>query len=87
MLASVWDDPEDALIYECALSLKADAIISRNAADFQKGVIPIMTCQEFFEYMHKEHGFHYEELDKLFGIIPGTDKLIADEEKEEQSKG
>lgn len=59
MLASVWNDPEDALIYECALSLKADAIISRNAADFQKGVIPIMTCQEFFEYMYKEHGFHY----------------------------
>lgn len=28
----------------------------------------------------------FEELDKLFGIVPGTDKLIADEENEEQNK-
>lgn len=63
MLASVWDDPEDALMYESALSLKADVIITRNAADFQKGIIPVMSCQEFFEYLYKERGLKYQEID------------------------
>ena len=34
MSASAWKDPEDALMFESALSLKADAIITRNAKDF-----------------------------------------------------
>lgn len=62
MLASVWDDLEDALMYESALSLKADVIITRNAADFQKGIIPAMSCQEFFEYLYKERGLKYQEI-------------------------
>ena len=62
MLASSWEDPEDALMFEVALSLRADAIISRNAGDFQSDLIPVLTCQEFFDHQRKTHGVDYEEI-------------------------
>ncbi len=59
MLASTWEDPEDALMMECALRLHADAVITRNKQDFAAGPIPAMTCEEFFAWMEREHRRSY----------------------------
>lgn len=63
MLASAWKDPEDFLLYEIALQLKADAVISRNQSDFPEGLIPIMNCGEFFTWMEQTHGLAYGEIE------------------------
>lgn len=62
MLASSWADPEDALLFEVALSLKADAIVSRNKSDFESSLIRVFDCEELFDWLEREHGVAYEEL-------------------------
>lgn len=62
MLASSWADPEDALLFEVALSLKADAIVSRNKSDFESHLIRVFDCEELFDWLEREHGVAYEEL-------------------------
>lgn len=62
MLASAWKDPEDALMFESALSLKADAIITRNAKDFESSLVRAMTAREFFNWLHDEKGVDYQEV-------------------------
>lgn len=62
MLASSWSDPEDALLFEVALSLKADAIVSRNKSDFESSLIRVFDCEELFDWLEREHGVAYEEL-------------------------
>lgn len=62
MLASAWKDPEDALMFESALSLKADAIITRNAKDFESSLVRAMTAQEFFNWLRDEKGVDYQEV-------------------------
>lgn len=63
MLARTWKDPEDYLLYEIALSLKADAILSRNQSDFPDGLIPVMDCEEFFNWMEQTHNLSYGEFE------------------------
>lgn len=63
MLASAWKDPEDFLLYEIALQLKADAVISRNQSDFPESLIPVMNCEEFFAWMEQTQGLAYGEID------------------------
>lgn len=63
MLASAWKDPEDFLLYEIALQLKADAVISRNQSDFPEGLIPVMNCEEFFNWMEQTRGLAYGEVE------------------------
>ena len=46
-MASQFTDFEDALQYYSALSVKAEAIITRNGDDFKYSRIPIMTAAEF----------------------------------------
>lgn len=62
MLSSSWKDPEDALMFESALSLKADAVITRNAKDFESSLVRAMTAREFFDLLRDEQGVDYQEV-------------------------
>lgn len=44
-----WNDPEDAIQYQCALMHGADAIITRNKADFNHSVIPVLSPSEWLK--------------------------------------
>ena len=61
-LDSTWDDFEDACVYQCALKLKADAIITRNQKDFEKSSIKVFDCDQLFAYLAEEKGLTYEEI-------------------------
>lgn len=61
-LESTWHDFEDACVYQCALKLKADAIITRNQQDFEKSSIKVFDCDELFAYLAEEKGLTYEEI-------------------------
>ena len=63
MLSSGWNDPEDYLLYEIALTLKADAIVTRNQADFPQGVVPVESCDEFFLRLERDYGLVYDEVE------------------------
>jgi predicted nucleic acid-binding protein len=46
-LKSGFKDFEDAIQYNCALSLnKTDFIVTRNTKDFKKSILPVMSPQE-----------------------------------------
>ena len=60
MLLTTWKDPEDFLLYQCALSLKADAIITRNATDFEEQAIKVCNCEEFFAWVYETSGVKYD---------------------------
>lgn len=62
MLLTSWQDPEDALMHEVALSLRVDAIISLNAQDYEGSFMPVLTCSELFEEF-KSQGIVYEEIE------------------------
>ena len=64
MWLTTWKDPEDFLLYQCALSMKADAIITRNACDFEEQTIKICDCDEFFEWVFETSSVRYS-LEKL----------------------
>lgn len=61
-LVSNWEDVEDACVYQAALKVKAQAIITRNKDDFQMSSIRVFTADELFDYLRDEKGFIYEEL-------------------------
>lgn len=63
MLAASWRDPEDYLLYEIALALRADALITRNQSDFPQGLVPVMNCDEFFQWMMDVHGLDYGDVE------------------------
>lgn len=58
-LESRWDDLEDALVYRAALSIDADAIITRNQKDYDSSSIPVYDCAEFFSWLKKVKGIDY----------------------------
>lgn len=62
MLTSSWKDPEDALLFEAALTLKADAIITRNKTDFESSLVKTMDCRELFDWLRTERGLDYAEM-------------------------
>jgi predicted nucleic acid-binding protein len=64
MLSAGWKDPEDSLVFECALSCKADVIATRDAGSFESSAIPALSCEELFSWMAEERGIDYVELDK-----------------------
>lgn len=61
MLAASWKDPEDALLFESALEMRADAIVTRNQSDFESSVIKVVDCDEFFAWMSEVFGLDYAE--------------------------
>lgn len=62
-LASAWEDKEDAVLYEIALKLEANAIITRNKTDFEKSLIPVYDCAEYFHTLKVVHGLEYEDIE------------------------
>ncbi len=59
-LDSTWGDFEDACVYQCALRVKADAVVTRNQKDFGKSSIKVFDCDELFVYLAEEKGLTYE---------------------------
>lgn len=62
MLATRWSDPEDALLVDIALRLKADAIITRDNDFPQTDMIRVQNCDEFFDWLHDEKGISYDDV-------------------------
>lgn len=62
MLATTWSDPEDALIADLALKMQADAIITRDDDFPRPDYIPVLNCDEFFEWIREEFGLDYAEV-------------------------
>ncbi|MBQ9042676.1 MAG: PIN domain-containing protein [Eggerthellaceae bacterium] len=63
VLATSWSDPEDALLVDLALKMKADAIITRDE-DFPKtDMIRVHDCPGFFKWLEEEKGISYAEID------------------------
>lgn len=60
MLASSWKDPEDRLLFEVALSIQADCIITRNKADFESDLVRALDCDEFFTWLRTDFNLDYE---------------------------
>lgn len=56
-----WPDFEDCLIDVAARSVRADAIITRDARGFARSDIPCYTLPEFFAWLKREHGLEYGE--------------------------
>jgi predicted nucleic acid-binding protein len=48
-LNSDFYDFEDALQYLCAIDSNCEVIITRNAKDFKKSLLPVMTAAEFLK--------------------------------------
>ena len=62
MLASSWSDPEDGLLIEIALKMRADAIITRNKDFPTTNLIRVQNCSEFFEWLKDEKGISYDDV-------------------------
>ncbi len=65
MLETTWADAEDAMLYQVALSIQADWIISRDANGFEDSHIPASDCTGFFKAMEEERGIVYAEMNFL----------------------
>lgn len=63
MLATGWKDPEDALLFEVALKVGADVILSRNASDFETNAVRVLDCEGFFEWLSEDFGMDYDEIE------------------------
>lgn len=48
-LSARWNDGEDSIQCQSALSAKCDCILTRNTKDFELSTIPIMTPEEFLD--------------------------------------
>lgn len=60
---STWDDLEDAFVYQTALAVKADAIITRDKTGFGKSFLRVFDYDAFFRYLEEEKGLVYEIVD------------------------
>ena len=63
MLATTWSDPEDALLIDLALKMRADAIITRDEDFPQTDAIRVHDCPAFFEWLEREKGISYAEVE------------------------
>lgn len=62
MPAASWKDPEDSLIFESALKMRADAIVTRNQRNFESTLIKVVDCEEFFAWMREDFDLDYDEI-------------------------
>lgn len=60
---STWDDLEDAFVYQTALAVKADAIITRDKTGFSRSPLPTFDCEGLFDYLEREEGLVYDMVD------------------------
>ena len=63
MLATSWSDPEDALLIDLALKMKADAIITRDEDFPETDMIRVHDCPGFFKWLEEERGVSYADID------------------------
>ena len=63
MLATTWSDPEDALLIDLALKMRADAIITRDEDFPDTDAIRVHDCPDFFKWLKDEKGISYAEID------------------------
>lgn len=61
-LSCGFDDLKDALVYQAARAVKAEAIITRNQKDFAQSSIPAFSSVEFFEWLSTVRNVHYAEV-------------------------
>lgn len=61
-----FDDLEDAFVFQTALKVKADAIITRDKAGFAHSSIKVFDCDELFDKLAKEKDIEYAELSGEF---------------------
>lgn len=62
MLATTWPDPEDALLVDLALKMRADAIIARDADFVDTDAIHVFDCEGFFNWLEETHGISYADV-------------------------
>ena len=62
MLATTWNDPEDALLVDIALRMRADAVITRDAEFPKSDAIRVHDCPGLFAWLEKEKGISYAEV-------------------------
>lgn len=62
MLATSWKDPEDALLFELALSIKTDALVTQNGKDFEGSLIPVLSTEELFDWIEETYGIRYDDV-------------------------
>lgn len=60
--SGAFDDLEDAFVYQTALKVKADAIITRDQQGFRRSSIKIFDCAGFFEHLEEEKGMAYADI-------------------------
>lgn len=60
MLASSWKDPEDRLLFEVALSIHADCIVTRNKGDFESSLVRALDCDDFFAWLKTDFNLDYD---------------------------
>ncbi|MEG0791550.1 MAG: PIN domain-containing protein [Gordonibacter sp.] len=58
-----WPNFEDCLIARCAEKVKADALLTRDRKGFASSSVPPCSPATLFEYLEKEYGIVYDEID------------------------
>lgn len=62
-----FEDLEDAFVFQTALKVKADAIITRDKDGFAHSSIKVLDCDELFEQIAETRGIDYAEVSGAFG--------------------
>jgi hypothetical protein len=58
-----WSFLHSALVYEAALSMKADAIVTSSGLfAYIRSTIPVFTCDTFFEHLRQTRNVDYAEI-------------------------
>lgn len=65
MLAAVWSSPEACLLHESALTIGADAIVTRATEGFDAPSVKVVDCEGLFEWIKESYGFDYNKAGSL----------------------
>ncbi len=60
------EDLEDAFVFQTALKVNADAIITRDKSGFIRSSVKVFSCDELFERLAREQGIDYVEISGVF---------------------
>lgn len=61
--ARKWNDFEDCLVEECANKIGADVIVTRDCRGFEQATVPAMSPAQLFDFLEREYGVVYDEVD------------------------
>lgn len=62
---SAWSDLEDACVYQCALSVKADAVVTRDAKGFNRSSLRVFDCDGLLKHLLEVNQVEYELVELL----------------------